>query len=181
MADERTAAPAAPSPDELAERLTEVFDLVGPLYRRVHRKVEQAAPDAGLSVGVRAVLDLLRTGGPMTVPQMGRAQALSRQFVQRMVNDAARCGLVRSVANPAHRRSSLIELTDEGRTAIGAVRAREHALLRRVDGGLSMADVDACLRVLGAMHALFEDVDVDGAGAAEGGRDGAGAAEGAGT
>jgi DNA-binding MarR family transcriptional regulator len=161
MADERTAALAAPSPDELAERLTEVFDLVGPLYRRVHRKVEQEAPNEGLSVGVRAVLDLLCTQGPMTVPQMGRTLALSRQFVQRMVNDAARYGLVQSVANPAHRRSSLIRFTEEGRTAIGAIRAREHALLRRVDGDLTMADIDACLRVLGAMRALFDDVDLD--------------------
>ncbi|MGW3209952.1 MarR family winged helix-turn-helix transcriptional regulator [Streptomyces sp. NPDC001135] len=161
MKDDRTAATTEPSPDELAERLTAVFDLVGPLYRRVHRKVEQTAPLEGLSVGVRAVLDLLRTQGPLTVPQMGRAQALSRQFVQRMVNDAARRGLVESVANPAHRRSPLIRLTDPGRAAIGAVRAREHALLRRVGGDLTPADVDACLRVLGAMHALFEDVDVD--------------------
>ena len=37
----------------------------------------------------------------MTVPQMGRAQALSRQFVQRMVNEAAAQGLVESVPNPA--------------------------------------------------------------------------------
>ncbi|MFF4960655.1 MarR family winged helix-turn-helix transcriptional regulator [Streptomyces sp. NPDC001222] len=161
MADERIADLATPSPDELAERLTEVFDLVGPLYRRVHRRVEDAAPTEGLSVGVRAVLDLLRTRGPMTVPHMGRAQALSRQFVQRMVNDAARHGLVESVANPAHRRSPLIRLTDPGRDVIGAVRAREHALLRRADGDLTMPDIDACLRVLGAMHALFEDVDVN--------------------
>ncbi|AYN43028.1 MarR family transcriptional regulator [Streptomyces dangxiongensis] len=161
MKDDRTAPAAAPDPDELADHLTEVFDLVGPLYRRVHRKVEQAAPIEGLSVGVRAVLDLLRARGPMTVPQMGRAQALSRQFVQRMVNDAARQGLVESVANPAHRRSSLIRLTGPGRAAIAAVRAREHELLRRVGGDLSMADVDACLRVLAAMHALFDDVDVD--------------------
>ncbi|MGW0546763.1 MarR family winged helix-turn-helix transcriptional regulator [Streptomyces altiplanensis] len=161
MTDEHTEAPATSSPDELAERLTEVFDLVGPLYRRVHRKVEQAAPIEGLSVGVRAVLDLLRTRGPMTVPQMGRAQALSRQFVQRMVNDAARHGLVESAANPVHRRSPLIRLTDRGRAAIGAVRAREHALLRRVNGDLTTADIDACLRVLGAMHALLDDVDVE--------------------
>ncbi|MFF8596815.1 MarR family winged helix-turn-helix transcriptional regulator [Streptomyces sp. NPDC015220] len=161
MTDERTPALSAPCPDEMAERLAEVFDLVGPLYRRVHRKVERQAPAEGLSVGVRAVLDLLRTGGPMTVPQMGRAQAISRQFVQRMVNDAARHGLVESLANPAHRRSALIGLTDEGRAAIGAVRARERALLRQVDGDLTIADIDACLRVLGAMHALFDDVDVD--------------------
>ncbi|MFI2645323.1 MarR family winged helix-turn-helix transcriptional regulator [Streptomyces sp. NPDC018610] len=160
MTDERVEGPSTSLADERAERLMEVFDLVGPLYRRVHRKVEQGMPAEGLSVGVRAVLDLLRAQGPMTVPQMGRARALSRQFVQRMVNDAARHGLVVDVANPAHRRSSLIRLTEEGRAAIGAVRARELALLRQVDGGLTMTDVDACLRVLGALHTLFHDIDV---------------------
>ncbi|WP_206337138.1 MULTISPECIES: MarR family winged helix-turn-helix transcriptional regulator [Streptomyces] len=137
----------------------EVFALVGPLYRRVQRKIEQdAAP--GLSVGIRAVLDLLREHGPMTVPQMGRAQSLSRQFVQRMVNDAAASKLVESIPNPAHQRSSLIRLTDDGHAAITAVTAREHALLRHVDGDLTDADVAACVRVLSRMLELFDDVDI---------------------
>ncbi|GAA0909801.1 MarR family winged helix-turn-helix transcriptional regulator [Streptomyces thermoalcalitolerans] len=148
-------------PDELGRRLTEVFDLVGPLYRRVQRKVEQDQAAAGLSVGIRAVLDLLHKHGPMTVPQMGRAQAISRQFVQRMVNDAAARGLVESVPNPAHRRSPLIRLTDAGRAAITAVLTREHLLLRQVGGDLTQADVEACLRVLREMLALFGHVDVD--------------------
>ncbi|NEC27588.1 MarR family transcriptional regulator [Streptomyces sp. SID8111] len=148
-------------PDHLADRLTEVFDLVGPLYRRVHRKVELTAPLEGLSVGVRAVLDLLHKQGPLTVPQMGRAQDLSRQFVQRMVNEAAAQGLVETAPNPAHRRSRLIRLTTAGTTTIEAVHAREHALLRTIDGNLTTADVDACLRVLAAMLALFDDVDVN--------------------
>ena len=40
---------------------------------------------------------MLRLSGPMTVPQMGRAQALNRQFVQRTVNDAAGLGLLGQV------------------------------------------------------------------------------------
>ncbi|MFD5572329.1 MarR family winged helix-turn-helix transcriptional regulator [Streptomyces cadmiisoli] len=139
----------------------EVFALVGPLYRRVHRKIEQDAPQQGLSVGVRAVLDLLHEHGPMTVPQMGRAQSISRQFVQRMVNGAVADGLVEAVPNPAHARSSLIRLTDAGCTAIDAVIAREHALLRAGAGDLTVSDVDTCVRVLGRLIALFEDVNVD--------------------
>jgi DNA-binding MarR family transcriptional regulator len=148
-------------PDELATRLANVYNLVGPLYRRVLRKVELAAPIEGLSVGVRAVLDLLRTRGPMTVPQLGRTQALSRQFVQRMVNDAAAQDLVEIAPNPDHRRSSLIRLTEVGDAAIMSVHAREHALLRQVGGELTAADVDACLRVLTQMLAAIDDVDVD--------------------
>ncbi|MCK2216934.1 MarR family transcriptional regulator [Actinomadura sp. ATCC 31491] len=143
------------------DRLTEVFDLVGPLYRRAQRKVEQDAPIEGLSVGVRAVLHLLREHGPMTVPQMGREQALSRQFVQRMANDAAARGLVTFAPNPAHRKSSLVRLTDEGRAAVDAVMARERAVLGRVGGDLSADDIAACLRVLSRLLRLLDDVDVD--------------------
>lgn len=150
------------SPDDLPERLMEVFALVGPLYRRVQRKIEQDAPAQGLSAGVRAVLDLLRGHGPMTVPQMGRAQSLSRQFVQRMVNDAAGHGFVETIPNPAHQRSSLIRLTDTGLAAITAVTAGEHALLRQVGSDLTDADVAACVRVLGRMLELFDDVEVTG-------------------
>ncbi|MEV0309990.1 MarR family winged helix-turn-helix transcriptional regulator [Nonomuraea fuscirosea] len=153
-----------PSPSELPElpdRLAEVFDLVGPLYRRAHRKVEQDAPIEGLSVGVRAVLVLLREHGPMTVPQLGRAQALSRQFVQRMINDAAARDLVESMPNPAHKRSSLIRLTEEGRTAITAVIDRERAVLRQTGGDLTEADVTACIRVLTHLLHFLDHVDVD--------------------
>jgi DNA-binding MarR family transcriptional regulator len=152
------------SPEELGPRLMEVFDLIGPLYRRVQRTVEQGAQGEAvesLPVGVRAVLDLLHRHGPMTVPQMGRAQAISRQFVQRMVNDAAARGLVESIPNPAHQRSSLIRLTGEGRAAIAAVVAREHAVLREVGGDLTDADVRTCVRVLAQMLTLFDDVDVN--------------------
>ncbi|MES4889383.1 MarR family transcriptional regulator [Streptomyces sp. NPDC096012] len=140
----------------------EVFALIGPLYRRVQRKIDLEAAQ-GLSVGVRAVLDLLREHGPMTVPQMSRAQSLSRQFVQRMVNDAAARKLVESIPNPGHQRSSLIRLTDDGHATITAIIAREHALLRQAAGDLTDTDVTACVRVLGRMLALFGDVDVSNA------------------
>ncbi|MFH8976287.1 MarR family winged helix-turn-helix transcriptional regulator [Streptomyces sp. NPDC017890] len=146
-------------PDALARRLTEVYDLVGPLYRRAQRSVEQGLTADGPSVGVRAVLALLHRNGPMTVPQMGRAQAISRQFVQRMVNDGVDRGLMESVPNPAHRRSSLIRLTDGGRAAITDVLDQEHLLLREVGGDLTDGDVTTCLRVLGAMLTALDHVD----------------------
>ncbi|NUR39240.1 MAG: MarR family transcriptional regulator, partial [Streptomyces sp.] len=47
-------------PDELGDRVSEVFDLIGALYRRGLRKLEQAEKEEGVSVGVRSVLVLLR-------------------------------------------------------------------------------------------------------------------------
>ncbi|MYW63297.1 MarR family transcriptional regulator [Streptomyces sp. SID8379] len=152
---------AEETPDVMAARLAEVYDLVGPLYRRVLRKVELDGADAGVSVGVRAVLDLLAKRGPLTVPQMGRAQSLSRQFVQRMTNEAAALRYVEAVPNPAHKRSSLIRLTGAGRAAIAAVVDRERAELAGIHGRVSGGDVDACVRVLTEMLRLLDDVDVD--------------------
>jgi DNA-binding MarR family transcriptional regulator len=146
---------------DVADRLAEVFDLVGPLYRRAQRRVEHDVPAEGLSVGVRAVLNMLREQGPMTVPQLGRAQALSRQFVQRMVNEAAARGLVEAAANPSHRRSSLIGLTDAGRAVITAVVDRERAVLRQVGGDLTEADLDGCVRVLSRLLRLLDSVEMD--------------------
>jgi DNA-binding MarR family transcriptional regulator len=147
---------SALSPDEVGERLTEVFAVMGPLYRRVSRAVEVAAPIEGASVGVRAILDLLQTAGPQTVPQLGARQDLSRQFVQRMVNDAVESGYVVIQPNPAHIRSSLVALTVAGRATITAVKAREHQLLRRVGGALTNSDIDTCIHVLSSMLNAFE-------------------------
>ena len=146
-------------PDRLAARLAEVYLVVGPLSRKVLRIVEQSQPVMGMSVGVRAVLDQLHREGARTVPQMARTQDLSRQFVQRMVNDASTLGWVEAVDNPAHRRSSLIRITPDGERAIAAVVAREHELMGRVPGDLTDADVDTTLRVLRAMLAGLEDVE----------------------
>ncbi|MFE3095232.1 MarR family winged helix-turn-helix transcriptional regulator [Streptomyces sp. NPDC059248] len=146
-------------PDELADRLADVLGLSGVLYRRVLRTVERTAPAGGPSAGVRAVLDLLLRQGPLSVPRMARSQALSRQFVQRMVNEAMAERWVESVSNPAHRRSPLIRLTAAGRTALTEVTDREKEFLRRAGGELTGAEIDACAKVLGRLLTLFDRAD----------------------
>jgi DNA-binding MarR family transcriptional regulator len=154
-------------PQRLAERLAEVYLVVGPLYRRVLRRVEQDQPVMGMSVGVRAVLDELRRAGPATVPDVARRQDLSRQFVQRMVNDAMAEGWAEAVTNPAHRRSSLIRLTAAGRVAIDAVVRREHDLMGRIGGDLTDADIDTTLRVLHEMLSGLAALEPSGSNPAE--------------
>jgi DNA-binding MarR family transcriptional regulator len=149
------------SPDDLGDRISEVFDLIGALYRRGLRKLEQGEEVEGVSVGVRSVLVLLHRYGPMTVPQMGRVMTLTRQFVQRMVNDAAARGWVEATPNPAHQRSSLIRVTQEGEAVITAILTREHALNRQVGGDLTEGELRACVRVLKQMLKTFDHVDAD--------------------
>lgn len=153
-----TPRPAPLPPDELADRLAEVYVLLGPVYRKVLRLVELDQRRTGMSVGVRNVLDQLRRGGELTVPALARGQDLSRQYVQRVVDEARDAGWVEVVDNPAHRRSGLVRLTRAGSRAIDAVVAGELDRLARVEGGLTAREVDATLRVLGRMQAALDDL-----------------------
>lgn len=154
-------APDDTAPDAGARRLAEVFLLVGPLYRRALRDVEEAVSPFQVSVGVRAVLDQLRRHGPMTVPEIGRSQSLSRQFVQRTVNDALAAGLVEQTENPRHRRSKLITPTAAGSAVIEEVTAREHPRLAAVASRLDPGDVEATLRVLTTMVDSLAGIEPD--------------------
>jgi DNA-binding MarR family transcriptional regulator len=147
---------SALDPDEGARRLAEIYLVVGPLYRRVLRAVEEDSAATGIDAGQRAVLDMLRRHGPMTVPQMARDQELTRQFVQRMVNAAVDSQLVETVTNPTHRRSVLIRLTDRGHTAITEVVEREHHQLREASRGLQAEEIETTLAVLRRMLAAID-------------------------
>jgi DNA-binding MarR family transcriptional regulator len=145
------------SAPDLVDELGEVLDLVGPLYRRAVRRLEGSEPAEGLPLGVRVVLDLLRRADHRTVPQLALSLGLSRQFVQRSVDEAEARGYVRLLVNPAHRRSSLVALTDAGRGTIEEQRARERAALQLVADDVSAGDVRACLHVLRRLLAAVSD------------------------
>lgn len=145
-------------PEELADRLSHVYAALGPVYRKAARIVERDELVNRMSVGVRAVMEQLNREGERTVPQIAGSQEISRQFVQRMANEAYDAGFVEFVDNPAHRRSRLLRLTAAGRAAIREVVVREHQLMGRVGGDLTARELDATLRVLHHMKAALDDV-----------------------
>jgi DNA-binding MarR family transcriptional regulator len=135
-----------------------VFRALGPLYRLAARKVAADESIEHVSTGVRAVLERLGDAGPEPVPALARALAISRQFTQRMVDDAAAAGYVELAPNPVHRRSSLVVLSPAGRDAIDRITRREAELLGATPGDLTGEEVDACLRVLRQLLALVGDL-----------------------
>ncbi|MFC7402547.1 MarR family winged helix-turn-helix transcriptional regulator [Citricoccus sp. GCM10030269] len=143
----------------LGARLAEVYLLVGPVYRKASKIVQQQQAGMKMSMGVRAVLEQLQREGDVTVPRIAASQELSRQFVQRMVHEAHEAGYVELVENPRHRRSSLVRLTPGGRAAIEAVIHREHSLLGNMPGELTHEDIETTLHVLRSMLRGMEDVE----------------------
>jgi DNA-binding MarR family transcriptional regulator len=102
----------------------------------------------GVPEGSWGVLEALGKGGPQTVPQIGRSRALSRQNIQVLVNRLQRNGSVQSVTNPAHKRSSLICLTEKGRALAQAVAKAQAGFLESLSGRCSEAELAAAAGLL---------------------------------
>jgi DNA-binding MarR family transcriptional regulator len=86
--------------------------------------------ESGLSVPERALLLELRKSGPLTVPDLARRRAVSRQYVQNTINVLLTREMVAAEPNPAHRRSRLMTLTPAGVALIRQVMRREGALMQ---------------------------------------------------
>lgn len=131
--------------------LYEVLRHVRPLVLNSARVVEASLRGDGLTVGMRAVLEMLAGHGPMAVPDIADRLDLARQGIQRHVNDLIALGCVESRPNPAHRRSVLIATTPAGSELFARIRAAELARLGRMAPGCTDEDIAAALRVLGAL------------------------------
>lgn len=143
----------APAPEE--DLLYGVIRRLWPLHRTVVRAVERELSGTGLTAGEHALLDALHAEGPRTVPQLARAMDLDRQPVQRWVNHAVELGLAVTAPNPAHRRSSLIQLTTEGTEAIRGIQKAETGQLRQRLADLPAEDLRTALNVLDRLGEEF--------------------------
>jgi len=105
----------------ISELLLEVLRLSG----QVSVAGDSLFADLRLSTARWQVVEAIAAAGGATVSDLARAIGVSRQAVQRIVNDMRADGLVWTSANPRHRRSPLIQLTGNG------ARARELAAERQ--------------------------------------------------
>jgi DNA-binding MarR family transcriptional regulator len=86
---------------------------------------------------------------PLTVPQIGRRLGVTRQAIQRLVNELANEALVELVDNPDHKTSPLVSLTPEGRTVLDRINRTGDAFneaLRTELGAEHIAELRALLR-----------------------------------
>ena len=101
-----------------------------------------------ITMAIRALIERLDDQGPQTVPQVAAWLDVTRQAVQRVVDDARALGYVEVRDNPAHRRSHLIALTARGHDAFRRLHADELATLAEVAADIDRADLLTCAAVL---------------------------------
>lgn len=120
-----------------------VLDEARLLYQRAAQLGHELHTAEPVTVAMRAVLELLYRTGPSAVPAIAARRFVSRQHVQLLVDALLDRSLVARGDNPAHRRSSLVRLTPEGRRTIERMQKREARFLAAADLGLRAADLKA--------------------------------------
>jgi DNA-binding MarR family transcriptional regulator len=146
--------PTSP-PDPLTELILEVFRVNG---RLIAAGDELVAP-LGLTSARWQVLGAIALAAePTTVAGLARSMGLTRQSVQRIINELASDQVVRLVDNPQHRRAKRVVFTSRGEALVGEANKRQapwaRALSEHFEPSL-IAKSTACLR------ALRERLDAD--------------------
>lgn len=135
-----------------ATRIPELIEEVIVTFRQLRAASAEIHGDGTPMPGQRGVLVDLDRVGPQTAAGMARARGVSRQHVQALVDRFRARGLVDLVENPAHRRSKLVGLTENGRSLVKAMLERERAALRFLDVAIPTAQIRTAIAVLQALR-----------------------------
>ena len=142
--------------DEWWKELGEFFDESVRVYLRLSALAAKMHGKGPLSGPRRTILVSLARLGPRTVAQMARERAQPRQRFQPLVNALLADGLVRSVANPAHKLSPLIALTPKGEKAVQKIQQTEVEWRPRLDVPVSTSRLKSTVKVMQVIRGELE-------------------------
>lgn len=140
---------------DLTDLLYQGIQATRPLLRHITAAVEKRLEGTDVSVGQRAVLDVLLNTPELTAPQITAVLQLKRQFTQRMLAELQGSGLVRPLPNPAHARAHLYALSEAGIKAITAIREEETAVVAAIVRSTPAEDIEAFVRVQTRLNEVF--------------------------
>lgn len=93
---------------------------------------------------------------PQPVARLARTMGLSRQAVQRIVDELAAAGVVTFAHNPHHRRAKLVVLTEAGKRLYRATEQRQVPWINVLGAGLDPKEIAAASRVLASLRDRLE-------------------------
>lgn len=130
------------------ENLHQLIWMSRPLMQAAEACVEAGLIGTNLTVRMRAVLEILEKHGEQTVPEIAARLEIKRQYVQIMCNETLASGFIEQRANPRHKRSPILALTDHGRAMIEEIISKEMNLMQEVGAHLSNDDIATALKVV---------------------------------
>ena len=142
---------------EAGSPLQSIFTEATALTKRLGLLRRQLHAGDARSLLERGLLHELAQHGPQTVPHLARSRNVSRQHIQTLVNRMASEGQLQFVENPAHQRSSLVQITAAGKALLAAIDRREATHLSELRIDLSEEKLRLAAEVL---HKLRQSIGV---------------------
>lgn len=96
------------------------------------------------------------SGGPRTVAQTARRLGYARQSVQRTADQLIRARLARYTTNPDHKKSPLVEITDQGTNALARITREAEKWHRQLASELKPSELATTLRVVRQLRSAVE-------------------------
>ncbi|WP_375489620.1 MarR family winged helix-turn-helix transcriptional regulator [uncultured Mycobacterium sp.] len=148
-------APSSNAPAHtLTELVLEVFRLNGDLLAAG----DELVGDLGLTSARWQVMGAIALSPvPLPVSHIARNMGLTRQSVQRIVDDMRAGGLVRLEPNPHHRRASLVALTDDGLSAYASASVRQERWASDLAAGLPAQGIADAIMMLRTVRQRLDD------------------------
>ena len=124
------------------ESIEELIWEVRRTFRDVAAAADQELGALGIQASQRALLEfLVRETEPISISELARKHAVSRQHVHQTLRGLAHPEWVEETSHPADARTVLVRLSRAGRAFWQRVRAVDRLLLQRLAGPLSQERV----------------------------------------
>mgnify|MGYP001208755215 CR=1 FL=1 len=137
--------------EAITQLMLETFRLNGALLAAG----DELVADLGLTSARWQVLGaVMLEGRAQTVAQIARRMGLSRQAVQRVVNDLSAEDIVRPADNPDHKRAPLIEATARGEATYATAMERQDAWAVELAQSFKASEMQTALSVMRRMAGL---------------------------
>lgn len=143
---------------KLTKLILETFRLNGELLTAGDRLVS----DLNLTAARWQVLGAVGMASTvLPVAHIARNMGLSRQAVQRLVNDLAAQNLVQFAPNPHHQRAKLVVMTTNGKAVFDAAMDRQSPWADALGTGLAEQDINTALHVLQTLRVRLQSQNDD--------------------
>lgn len=143
-----TEKPDISTADAMTALILQIFRVNGSLLAAG----EDLVSDLGLTSARWQVLGAIAMSPvPLPVAHIARNMGLTRQAVQRLVNEMEGDGFVTFGTNPHHQRAKLVLLTPRGKAAYASAMKRQRPWADKIAKGLTRKDIDSARSTLAAL------------------------------
>ena len=140
------------STQDLTEQAARLRLAVNRMARRLRQEANTQLGPASI-----AALATIERSGPLTPSEVARIEGIQRPTATRILSRLTEAGLVSRTTDPSDGRSSIVQITADGRKTLNRLRKRKTAYLARTMRALPDDDVATLTRAAEILEQVLEE------------------------